>query len=187
MDNNGLSMDTNGVNKENGKNKEEAELNMDGELIDEHELNQENGLKNGIGLKLANKLPMENGIEGEDTKNIESILQDFEQNPSISLFKANSRPGSKEGDNYMSVVKRVVAKGKFNDDQGLYESFFVFYTKLKTFEELFRVVLISKINKLITPQEPIETAQHTLLLVHFFKIKLRFIINTQNIHCSGKP
>lgn len=145
IDENGLK-EGNGLVTKQGQNIEEDELSMKDELSTKDELSMKDELNEENGLRKVNKLVMENGIEGENRRNIEKILRNFEQNPSISLSKVDSSAGSKEGDNYMSVVKRVVTKGKFNDNQGLYTNFLLFlFTMTRHFLEILKVVLISKL------------------------------------------
>lgn len=56
--------------------------------------------------------------EIEYKENVEKILRDFECNESIYIDKVKCVPGCKDGDNYMSVVKRIIISGKFNENEG---------------------------------------------------------------------
>lgn len=56
--------------------------------------------------------------EIEYKENVERILQDFECNESICIDKVKCVAGCKDGDNYMSVVKRIFVIGKFNENEG---------------------------------------------------------------------
>lgn len=58
------------------------------------------------------------GNDDESIKNIEKILRQYEQNYSIVIYNIECSPGSRLGDNYMSVVKRVKVFGKYNGDEG---------------------------------------------------------------------
>lgn len=62
---------------------------------------------------------MVNGENDESIKNIEKILRQYEQNSSIMVYNIECSPGSRLGDNYMSVVKRVKVFGKYNGDEGI--------------------------------------------------------------------
>lgn len=61
---------------------------------------------------------MENTIELENKENIEKILKDFEGNDTIRVKHIECLAGCKDGDNYMSVVKRIIANGTYNNKQG---------------------------------------------------------------------
>lgn len=61
---------------------------------------------------------MENVIEIEHKDNIEQILREFDNNDSISVGCVECLAGCKDGDNYMSVVKRIIVHGKYNENQG---------------------------------------------------------------------
>jgi hypothetical protein len=61
---------------------------------------------------------MEYPIEDENIEYIEQILRYFYDFP-IKLNWIECKPGSRQGDNYMSVIKRVFVKGKWKtDDNG---------------------------------------------------------------------
>lgn len=57
-------------------------------------------------------------VENENTEILERILRKFEKNESIQLTICKSALGSRIGDNYMSVVKRVSVIGKSDQEPG---------------------------------------------------------------------
>lgn len=73
--------------------------------------------------KMAN-----DSMEGESKETIEQILRFYECDPSILVQKIVCLAGSKDGDNYMSVVKRLIVSGTHDKNQnqnGMYESCFL--------------------------------------------------------------
>lgn len=61
---------------------------------------------------------MENAIEVEHKNNIELILKAFDNTDDISVECVDCSAGCKDGDNYMSVVKRIDVRGKCHGNQG---------------------------------------------------------------------
>lgn len=61
---------------------------------------------------------MENAIECEQKDTIEQILRTFDKNDDITIENVDCLAGCKDGDNYMSVVKRIIVHGKYNDGLG---------------------------------------------------------------------
>lgn len=57
------------------------------------------------------------GMEGENKETIEQILRFYECDPSILVQKIVCLAGSKDGDNYMSVVKRLIVSGQHDKNQ----------------------------------------------------------------------
>ena len=64
------------------------------------------------------KFKSENEEFAEVSENFEKILKTFF--PEIKINEMICTRGSKVGDNYMSVVKKVVVKGRFCDEKGLF-------------------------------------------------------------------
>lgn len=60
---------------------------------------------------------MESKEFDETKENIENLLRYSECDDSIKIDTIKCVPGSKEGDNYMSVVKRITVTGKQNNNQ----------------------------------------------------------------------
>lgn len=56
-------------------------------------------------------------IENETKENIENLLRYYECDDSILVDSIKCMAGSRDGDNYMSVVKRVLVKGRQNNNQ----------------------------------------------------------------------
>lgn len=56
-------------------------------------------------------------IETETKENIENLLRYYECDDSILVDSIKCMAGSRDGDNYMSVVKRVLVKGRQNNNQ----------------------------------------------------------------------
>lgn len=65
-----------------------------------------------MDTKLAN-----DSMEGESKETIEQILRFYECDPSILVQKIVCLAGSKDGDNYMSVVKRLIVSGAHDKNQ----------------------------------------------------------------------
>lgn len=57
-------------------------------------------------------------VEPEDRESIEKMLRCSEKDESIVLSSIECSPGSRLGDNYMSIVKRVRVKGRRNGNEG---------------------------------------------------------------------
>lgn len=78
-----------------------------------------------MDTKLAN-----DSMEGECKETIEQILRFYECDPSILVQKIVCLAGSKDGDNYMSVVKRLIVSGTHDKNQnqnGMYYPNFSYY------------------------------------------------------------
>lgn len=58
-----------------------------------------------------------NSIETENKETIEQILHFYECDDSILVKMIIVMAGSQEGDNYMSVVKRLIVSGTHNKNQ----------------------------------------------------------------------
>lgn len=56
-------------------------------------------------------------IETETKENIENLLRYYECDESILVDSIKCMAGSREGDNYMSVVKRILVRGRHNNNQ----------------------------------------------------------------------
>lgn len=56
-------------------------------------------------------------FENETKENIENLLRYYECDDSILVDSIKCMAGSRDGDNYMSVVKRVLVKGQQNNNQ----------------------------------------------------------------------
>lgn len=72
-------------------------------------------------------------VEPEDRDVIEKLLRRTEKNESIVLDTIECSPGSRLGDNYMSIVKRVRVKGTLNGSEGNFwekEFCFIIYTSM---------------------------------------------------------
>ena len=68
------------------------------------------------------------GIETESKETIEQILRYYECDDSILVKMIVELPGSQEGDNYMSVVKRLIVTGHHDKNQNQNGTFrVVFY------------------------------------------------------------
>lgn len=60
-------------------------------------------------------------IANETKENIENLLRYYECDDSICIDSIKCMPGSRSGDNYMSVVKRIIVSGSQkhnNNDDG---------------------------------------------------------------------
>lgn len=57
-------------------------------------------------------------VEPEDRESIEKLLRFSETDESIVLSSIECSPGSRLGDNYMSIVKRVRVRGRRNGNEG---------------------------------------------------------------------
>lgn len=57
-------------------------------------------------------------VEAEDRDSVETLLRRFEQDDLIVLDNIECTPGSRLGDNYMSIVKRVRVTGTRNGNEG---------------------------------------------------------------------
>lgn len=55
-------------------------------------------------------------IENETKENIENLLRFYECDDSLIVDSIKCMAGSKSGDNYMSVVKRIIVKGRQNNN-----------------------------------------------------------------------
>jgi len=67
---------------------------------------------------LHSTLAMEYPIEDEKLENVERILRE-RYDSSIRLDGIKSSAGSRQGDNYMSIIKRIFVHGKWKtDDRG---------------------------------------------------------------------
>lgn len=63
-------------------------------------------------------------VENENINDIENILRIFECDKSILLNTLKCLSGSRQGDNYMSVVKRVIVAGTYKTEKlGNFSSF----------------------------------------------------------------
>lgn len=68
------------------------------------------------------------GIQTESKDTIEQILRFYECDDSIFLKMIVELPGSQEGDNYMSVVKRLIVSGHHDKNQNQNgKIFFLFF------------------------------------------------------------
>lgn len=57
-------------------------------------------------------------IENEDKDCIEKILRNIGDCENVELDMIKCMPGSRQGDNYMSVVKRIILKGRHGSRSG---------------------------------------------------------------------
>lgn len=55
-------------------------------------------------------------IENETKENIQNLLRYYEYDDSICIDSIKCMPGSRAGDNYMSIVKRIIVTGKQNNN-----------------------------------------------------------------------
>lgn len=59
-------------------------------------------------------------LENESTEVMQHVLRKYENNNNLLVTSCNSVMGTRMGDNYMSVVKRVKVQGKINGHDGEY-------------------------------------------------------------------
>lgn len=71
----------------------------------------------GKNQKTQKKKKMAEIIENENLQEIENILRMYECDDSISLNEIKSLPGTQQGDNWMSVVKRVIVDGTYTNEK----------------------------------------------------------------------
>lgn len=57
----------------------------------------------------------EDSGENENVAFIEKVLQSCENDLSIKIDSVECEPGSRQGDNYMSLIKRAAVQGKRRD------------------------------------------------------------------------
>ena len=65
-------------------------------------------------------MDIEKAVEKENKDDIERILRIYECDENFSVDAIQCQPGSREGDNYMSVVKRIIVRGRFSNDKGMF-------------------------------------------------------------------
>lgn len=75
---------------------------------------------NVMDTKMAN-----DSIETESRETIEQILRFHENDDSIQVKMIVVMAGSKEGDNYMSVVKRLIVSGTHDQNQNQNGNYFI--------------------------------------------------------------
>lgn len=65
-------------------------------------------------------------VENESIQELECILRKWENDDTLALSQIECLPGSRQGDNYMSIIKRVKVEGKWkNNENGKLYGFFV--------------------------------------------------------------
>lgn len=78
-------------------------------------------------------------MEGESKETIEQILRFYECDPSILVKMIVVMAGSQDGDNYMSVVKRLIVSGTHDENQnqnGMYAVIIIIIICLSLFSFL---------------------------------------------------
>lgn len=93
-----------------------------------------------MDTKMAN-----DAMEGENKETIEQILRFYECDPSILVQKIVCLAGSKDGDNYMSVVKRLIVSGQHDKNQNQNGMYWVFV--LSFFVVVFVLVVVCSLVK----------------------------------------
>lgn len=64
-------------------------------------------------------------LENESPEVMQHVLRKYENNNNLLVTSCNSVMGTRMGDNYMSVVKRVKVQGKINGHDGEFE--YIYY------------------------------------------------------------
>lgn len=72
---------------------------------------------NVVSYRLAMDSKTDESVENESKETIEQILRYFECDDSILVKMMQCMAGSQDGDNYMSVVKRLIVSGTHNKNQ----------------------------------------------------------------------
>lgn len=76
-----------------------------------------NNRVNVVSYRLAMDSKTDESVENESKETIEQILRYFECDDSILVKMMQCMAGSQDGDNYMSVVKRLIVSGTHNKNQ----------------------------------------------------------------------
>lgn len=109
-------------NEIEGNNNDEDNKNNDGNEEDEDDDEEENS--------------------SESLAVFEAILRKYDGDDSIQLHGIVCEPGSRLGDNYMSVVKRVFVHGTYAQNQGKWK----WRRKNRTITVIFFMILLTKMH-----------------------------------------
>lgn len=71
-------------------------------------------------------------VENESIQELERILRKWENDDTLVLSQIECLPGSRQGDNYMSIIKRVKIEGKWkNNENGKFVILVTFFADFK--------------------------------------------------------